>query len=81
MNKFRFVSDGFFTLQETKDEKEFFFYRNDGDFLGNIDKELIQLYQAFIAEKMFSGEITEAAADNILLEESGDGKSIKVIIR
>lgn len=35
-NEFRAVSDGTFTLQETKNKNQFYFYRNDGEVLADI---------------------------------------------
>ena len=54
-NEFRAVSDGTFTLQETKNKNQFYFYRNDGEVLADIDREPMDLYQAYIMQKMMSG--------------------------
>lgn len=46
-NEFRAVSDGTFTLQETKNKNQFYFYRNDGEVLADIDREPMDLKRLF----------------------------------
>ena len=79
-NEFRAVSDGTFTLQETENEKQFYFYRNDGEVLTDIDREPIDLYHAYIMQKMMNGEITDMVMNNIYSETSDDGKCIRLTI-
>ncbi|MBR2241216.1 MAG: hypothetical protein IJ890_07570 [Clostridia bacterium] len=79
-NEFRAVSDGTFTLQETENKNQFYFYRNDGEVLADIDREPMDLYHAYIMQKMMSGEITDVVMNNIYSEISEDGKCIRLII-
>ena len=79
-NEFRAVSDGTFTLQETENENQFYFYRNDGEVLTDIDREPMDLYQAYIMKKMMDGEITDIVMNNIYSETSDDGKCIRLTI-
>ena len=79
-NEFLAVSDGTFTLTETENKNQFYFYRNDGDVLTDIDREPMDLYQAYIMQKMMSGEITEMVMNNIYSETSDDGKCIRLTI-
>ena len=79
-NEFRAVSDGTFTLQETENKNQFYFYRNDGGGLADIDREPMDLYQAYIMQKMMSGEITNVVFNNIYSEISEDGKCIRLTI-
>lgn len=79
-NEFRTVSDGTFTLQESENEKQFYFYRNDGEVLTDIGREPMDLYQAYIVNKMMDGEITDIVMNNICFETSDDGKCIRLTI-
>ena len=45
-NKFFTVSDETFTLSESENKNQFYFYRNDGEVLTDIDRELMDLYNA-----------------------------------
>jgi len=77
-NEFLAISDGTFTLSETENKNQFYFYRNDGNVLTNIDREPLDLYQEYIMQKMMNGEITGVVMDNIYLETSDDGKCIRL---
>ena len=79
-NEFLAVSDGTFTLQETENKNQFYFYRNDGEVLDDIDREPMDLYQAYIMQKMMSGEITDIVMNDIYSETSDDGKCIRLTI-
>ncbi len=79
-NEFRAVSDGTFILQESENKNQFYFYRNDGEVLADIDREPMDLYQAYIMQKMMSGEITDIVMNNIYSEISEDGKCIRLTI-
>ena len=46
------ISDGTYTLQETDNKNQFLFYRNDGGVLTDIDHEPLDLYHAYIFQKM-----------------------------
>ena len=74
------ISDGTFTLQETEDKNRFYFYRNDGEVLTDIEREPMDLYQAYIAHQMMSGEIKDVVMNNIDFEISDDEKIIRLTI-
>ena len=78
-NKFLAVSDGTFTLQESENKNQFYFYRNDGEVLTDVNEELMDLYHAYIFQKMVNGEIN-MVMNNIYSEISGDGKCIRLTI-
>ena len=79
-NEFLAISDGTFTLSETENKNQFYFYRNDGNVLTDIDREPINLYHAYITQKMMNGEITDMIMNNIYSEISDDGKCIRLTI-
>lgn len=76
----RAVTDGTFTLAETEKENQFYFYRNDGGVLTDIDREPMDLYQSYIVNRMMMGEITEMVSCDIHLQISEDKKCIRLII-
>ena len=80
-NKYLSISDGTFILHETENKNQFYFYRNDGEVLTDIDREPLELYQAYIMMKMLTGEITDDVKKNIYSEKSEDGKCIRLTIR
>ena len=71
------ISDGIFTLQESENENEFFFFRNDGQVLEGIDDEPSAFYQAYIMQKMMNGEINGMVMSNLHWQMSTDGKVIR----
>ncbi len=71
------ISDGTFTLQESENENEFFFFRNDGQVLEGIDDEPSAFYQAYIMQKMMNGEINGMVMSNLHWQMSTDGKVIR----
>lgn len=79
-NEFLAISDGTFTLSETENKNQFYFYRNDGNVLTDIDREPLDLYHAYIMQKMMNGEITDMVMNNICSEMSDDGKCIRLTI-
>lgn len=79
-NEFFAISDGTYTLSETENKNQFYFYQNDGEILTDIDEEPIDLYQAYIIQKMMYGEITDAVMNKIYLELSDDEKCIRLTI-
>ena len=74
------VSDGTFTLSETKNKNQFYFYRNDGNVLTVIKREPIDLYQGYLMQKMMNGEITDLVMQNFHSEMSDDGKCIRLTV-
>ncbi len=79
-NEFLAVSDGTFTLSETEVKDQFYFYRNDREVLSGIDREPLDLYQAYIMRKMMNGEITDMVMKNIYSEMSDDRKCIRLTV-
>jgi hypothetical protein len=79
-NEFLAVSDGTFTLAETENKNQFCFYRNDGEILTDIDRELMYLYHAYIRRKIMNGEITDMVMNNIYSETSDDRKCIRLTV-
>ena len=74
------LSNGEFTLAETEVENQFYFYRNDGGVLGEVDRLPMEFYQEYIMRKMMEGEVTDIVANNILFETSNDGKCIRLTV-
>ena len=79
-SEFLTISDGTFTLSESENKNQFYFYRNDGEVLNDIKNEVLDLYHAYIMNKMFSNQITNAVIHNIYSEMSDDGKCIRITI-
>lgn len=79
-NELLAISDGTFTLSESENKNQFYFYRNDGNVLTDISREPMDMYQVYIMRKMMSGEITEMVMNNIYSEMSDDGKCIRLTI-
>ena len=71
------ITDGIFTLQESENKNEFFFFRNDGNVLEGIDREPTDFYSAYIMQKMMNGEISGMIVSNLRWEMSTDGKVIR----
>lgn len=74
------VSDGTFTLSETENTNQFYFYRNDGKVLTDIGREPMNLYEIYIMKKMMDGEITDKVMNNIYTEMSDDERCIRLTI-
>lgn len=80
-NEFLVISDGTYTLSETENKNQFYFYRNDGAVLTDRDSEPMDLYEVYIMQKMMNGEITtDAVMYNIHSEMSDDEKCIRLTI-
>ena len=73
-------NDETFTLSESENKTQFYFYRNDGEVLTDIDREPMDLYNAYIMHKMMNGEITDVVMNNIYSETSDDGKCIRLTV-
>ena len=78
--KYFSLTDNVFSIQETDEKNVLLFYRNDGAPLSDITREPMVLYQAYIAHKMFSGEITTMVMSNISYKISNDEKCLILII-
>ncbi len=72
-------SNGTYVFQETENENQFYFYRVDGEVLGEIDREPMEMYQNYICMKMFEGDMApQIIANNIRFDTSDDGKCIRL---
>ena len=73
-------SDGTFVFAEDENGKQFYFYREDGEVLGDVGRRPMDFYQHYIMTKMMNGEITGMVANNLKFEESTDGKCIRITV-
>ena len=73
------ITDGTFSLQESDDKKQFYFYRNDGGKLTDQDDPM-DLFHAYIMSKMMSGEITGMITSNIRCEKSEDDTTLRITL-
>ena len=78
--KYFSVTNNVFTIQETDEKNVLLFYRNDGAPLANITREPMDLYQAYVAHKMFSGEITSMIMSNISYKISDDETCLMLVV-
>ena len=73
-------SDGTFVFVEDENGKQFYFYRKDGEVLGDVGRRPMDFYQHYMVTKMMNGEITGMVANNLKFEESADGKCIRITL-
>ncbi|MDD4406886.1 MAG: hypothetical protein PHF30_02470 [Bacilli bacterium] len=77
--KLNSFTDGTYIFQETENENQFYFYRADGEVLGEIDSEPMEMYQKYICMKMMEKNVVpEIVANNIRFDTSDDGKCIRL---
>ncbi len=79
-NELKAMTDGTFTFAESEDPNVFYFYRNDGEVIGDVGRTPMDFYQNWICTKMFNGEITEVVMNDICFETSVDGKCIRLTV-
>ena len=79
--KFNAITDETYVFIEGDKPNQFFFYRKDGEVLGDIEHEPMDFYHAWVMEKMMSGEIEGMVANNILSELSDDGKCMRITVK
>lgn len=79
-NELKAMTDGTFTFAESEDPNVFYFYRNDGEVIGEVGRIPMDFYQNWICTKMFNGEITEMVMNDICFETSDDGKCIRLTV-
>jgi hypothetical protein len=79
--KFNAITDETYVFIEGEEPNQFFFYRKDGEVLGDIDHEPMDFYHAWVMQKMMSGEIEGMVANNILSELSDDGKCMRITVK
>lgn len=73
------VCDGFYVFTETSEENVFEFYRVDEQVLVGITTEPMDMYKYYIMQKMMSGKIKKVVANNIRMDYSVDGTSIRLV--
>lgn len=74
------VSDGTFTLTETDNKNQFYFYRNDEGVIGDVGRKPMDMYQTYIMQKMMMGDITDMVMSNVHTEISEDGKCLRLTV-
>ena len=79
--KFNAIANDTYVFIEGDNPNQFFFYRKDGEVLGDIDHEPMDFYHAWVMEKMMSGEIDGMVANNVLTELSADGKCMRITVK
>ena len=79
--KFNAITNDTYVFIEGDEPNQFFFYRKDGEVLGDIEYEPMDFYHAWVMEKMMSGEIEGMVANNILTELSTDGKCVRITVK
>lgn len=79
--KFNAIANETYVFIEGDEPNQFFFYRKDGEVLGDVDHEPMDFYHAYIMQKMMDGEIDGMVANNILTEVSTDGKCMRITVK
>lgn len=74
------ITDGTYVLSESDVPNQFYFYREDHEVLTDIDHEPMDLYHAYIFQKMIDGEISGTYMGNICFEYSDDNKCIRLTV-
>ena len=77
-NEFLAVTDGTFTLSETKMKNQLYFYRNDNEVLNDCGGNLNDLLHVYLIQRMVEGQKDRMAVSNIQYEMSDDNKCIRV---
>lgn len=71
-------TNGEYVFTKTENDHQFYFYRQDGQELGEVGRIPMDMYQRYICMKMFEGETTEMIANSIIFDTSVDGKCIRL---
>lgn len=71
-------SNGEYIFAETKQDNQFYFYRQDGQELGEVGRIPMEMYQNYLCIRMFEGKCTEMVANDIRFDISDDGKCIRL---
>ena len=79
-NELTGVTNGEYTLEETKLEEQFYFFRNDHGTLGNVGTLPIEMYARYLIQKMREGEIDDRYTREIRYELSEDRKVLRMTI-
>ena len=79
-NELKAMTNGTFTFAESEDPNVFYFYRNDGEVIGDVGRIPMDFYQNWICNKMMTGEISKMVMNDICFETSDDDKCIRLTI-
>ena len=80
--EFLTISDGTFTLQEGENKNEFYFYRNDGEVLTEIEYQPMALLHAYVIRKMKEPDLEELSmSGRLYFEKSDSGKTIRLTFK
>lgn len=71
-------TDGEYVFSETEEANQFYFYRQDGQVLGEVGRIPMDMYQNYMCMKMFESDTPEMVANNIRFDTSEDGKCIRL---
>ena len=74
------VTNGTFSLEETKVENQFHFFRNDHEVLGNVGTLPIEMFARYLIYKAREGQIEERFDREILFELSADSKILRLTV-
>ena len=74
------LSDDTYIFIESEDKRVFYFYRKDGEKLGDVGRMPMDFYQAYIMQKMMKGDISGPVFGNLCFETSNDEKCIRITI-
>lgn len=74
------VTNGTFTLEETKVHNQFYFFRNDHSVLGDVGTIPIEMFSRYLIHKVREGEINERYVGEIFYEISKDGKVLRLTV-
>lgn len=72
------ISNGTFIMEETEDPNIFYFFRKDGEPLGDVGRLPMDFYQHYMLRKFFSGEITSMVMNNLEFLKSADDKAMRI---
>lgn len=76
-NSFSAVSNGIFTFRETEKEGVFYFYRNDGEVLGDDYDNPMDFYSAYLLN---ANPCETIIMKDVYTEISEDGKILRVTL-
>lgn len=71
-------SHGGYIFTETEKNNQFYFYRQDGQKLGEVGSLPMDMYQSYMRMKMFESKSVEIVMNNIRFDTSSDDKCIRL---
>lgn len=72
------VTNGTYTLEETKEENQFYFFRNDHGVLKDVGTLPLEMFSRYLIQKVKEGEINEVYDGEIYFELSTDGTVMRL---